>query len=340
MVNLVGLDIKTMEEKLASYVKQKFRVKQIHEWIYHKQVSSFMEMSNLPLKLRQELTDNFVIGDIRVKDKQISADGTKKFLLKFPDGALTEAVLMKYEHGVSICLSTQVGCKMGCVFCSSGEDGFVRNLSKAEIIEQFWAIQRITKERIKNVVIMGMGEPLDNYDNVLDFIRFVNDEQTYNIGIRNITLSTSGLAPQIYKLAEEELGITLALSLHASNQGKRQKIMPISKSYPIKEVIDACRYYCDKTKRRITIEYALINNFNDSDKDAFELANLLSGLLCHINLIPLNDSLSEHGFVKSSDERVKSFQKVLQKIGFKTTIRRELGSDIDAACGQLKKRNI
>ncbi|WP_353892164.1 23S rRNA (adenine(2503)-C(2))-methyltransferase RlmN [Proteinivorax hydrogeniformans] len=339
MINLVGLDVKTMEDKLNPYISQKFRIKQIHQWIYQKQVSSFMEMSNLPQSLREELQDKFTIGDIRIKDKQVSKDGTTKFLLKFPDGALTEAVLMKYEHGLSICISTQVGCKMGCVFCSSGEQGFTRNLSNAEIVEQFWAIQRITKERIKNIVIMGMGEPLDNYDNVLEFIKFVNDETTFNIGIRNITLSTSGLVPQIYRLAEERLGITLALSLHAPNQQKRQKVMPISKSFPLKEVIDACRYYSDQTKRRLTIEYAMISDFNDSDKDAFELASLLSGLLCHINLIPLNDSSSDHELKKSSDERVKAFQKVLQKIGFKATIRRELGSDIDAACGQLKKRN-
>ncbi|QNO16347.1 23S rRNA (adenine(2503)-C(2))-methyltransferase RlmN [Alkalicella caledoniensis] len=338
MINVVGLTRDQLAEKMAPYVSQKFRIKQIEEWIYKKQVNNFMEMTNLPQKLREDLSNNFMIGEAIIKDKQVSKDGTKKFLFKFKDLSSVETVLMEYNHGLSICVSTQVGCKMGCVFCNSGSEGFQRNLSSSEIIEQVWQVQRITNKRIGNIVLMGIGEPLDNYDNVMKFIRFVNDESTFNIGIRNITLSTSGIVPAIYKLADEGFGLTLALSLHAAEDEKRREIMPISKRYTVSEIITACKYYVEQTGRRMTIEYTLIKDFNDSEKDAFNLAKALSGLLCNINLIPVNNSFNKE-LEKSSDKVIEKFQKVLRDIGFTTTIRRELGSDIDAACGQLRKKN-
>ncbi len=338
MINVVGLTREQLTEKMSPFISQKFRIKQIEEWIYHKQVNNFMEMSNLPQKLREDLSNHFMIGEAIIKDKQVSKDGTKKFLFKFKDMSTVETVVMDYNYGTSICLSTQVGCKMACVFCNSGADGFQRNLSLSEMVEQFWQVQRLTNKRIGNIVLMGIGEPLDNYDNVLRFIKFMNDENTFNIGIRNITLSTSGIVPAIYKLADEGLGITLALSLHAAEDEKRKEIMPIAKRYTIEEIITACKYYVEKTKRRMTIEYAMIKGFNDSDKDAFNLAKTLSGLLCNINLIPINNSHNEK-LERSSDKAIEKFQKVLKDIGFEVTIRRELGSDIDAACGQLRKKS-
>lgn len=338
MINVVGLTKEQLAEKMESYVSQKFRIKQIEEWIYKKKVNNFMEMSNLPQKLREDLSNNFMVGEAVIKDRQVSKDGTKKFLFKFKDQSCVETVVMEYNHGLSICISTQVGCKMGCTFCNSGSDGFQRNLSVSEMVEQLWQVQRILDKRIGNIVLMGIGEPLDNYDNVLKFIRFANSEDTFNIGIRNITLSTSGLIPGIYKLADEGLGLTLALSLHSVDNEKRKEIMPIAKRYTVEELMTACKYYVDQTKRRITIEYAMIKGFNDSDKDAFNLAKTLSGLLCHVNLIPINNSFNEK-FERSSDKTIEKFQKVLKDIGFEVTIRRELGEDIDAACGQLRKKS-
>lgn len=338
MINVIGLNSEQLAEKMSPYVNQKFRIKQIEEWIYKRQVDNFMEMTNLSQKLREDLSNHFMIGEAVIKDKQVSKDGTKKFLFKFKDGSTVETVVMEYNHGLSICISTQVGCKMGCTFCNSGSEGFFRNLSVSEMVEQFWKVQRMSDKRIGNIVLMGIGEPLDNYENVLKFIRFMNSENTFNIGIRNITLSTSGVIPGIYRLADEGLGITLALSLHAADDEKRREIMPIAKRYTISELMTACRYYVDQTKRRVTIEYAMIKGFNDSDKDAFNLAKTLSGLLCNINLIPINNSHNE-SLERSTDKAIEKFQKVLKDIGFEATIRRELGADIDAACGQLKKKS-
>ncbi|SHJ61161.1 23S rRNA m(2)A-2503 methyltransferase [Anaerobranca californiensis DSM 14826] len=338
MINVLGLNEEQLAEKMAPYITQKFRIKQIFDWIYKKRVNNFMEMSNLPQKLREELSNNFVIGEAVIKDKQVSKDGTVKYLFKFRDGSSVETVLMNYTHGLSICISTQVGCKLGCVFCNSGSEGFYRNLSASEMVEQFWQVQRLTDERISNLVLMGIGEPLDNYDNVMKFIRFINSEATFNIGIRNITLSTAGLVPEIYKLADEGLGITLALSLHAADDEKRREIMPIAKRYTISELITACKYFVDQRKRRVTIEYIMIKGFNDTEKDAFKLAKVLSGLLCNINLIPINNSYNEK-LERSSEKAIERFQKILTDIGFEVTIRRELGSDIDAACGQLRKKS-
>ena len=263
-------------------------------------------------------------------------DGTKKLLLAFRDGNLIESVIMKYKHGNSICISTQVGCRMGCKFCASTIEGRVRNLTAGEILSQIMVAQHLIQERISNVVLMGSGEPLDNYDNVMKFLEIVNAEYGLNIGQRHITLSTCGIVPKIYELADKELSITLAISLHAFSDEKRREIMPIANKYSIKEILEACRYYINKTTRRITFEYSLVKDVNDSIEDAKSLGKLLKGLLCHVNLIPVNE-VKENSFKRSSQKTIENFEETLKNHGIEVTVRREMGSDINAACGQLRR---
>ena len=263
-------------------------------------------------------------------------DGTRKYLFALENGSVIESVLMKYEYGNTVCISTQAGCRMGCQFCASTLDGVERSLTAGEMLSQVYEIQKDCGERVSGVVLMGSGEPLDNYENVLKFLRLINDRKGQNMGQRHITLSTCGLIDKIYELAEENLQITLAVSLHAPNDGIRNSIMPISRANPMDTLLSACRAYAEKTKRRITFEYAMMQGVNDSDACARELAGRLRHMLCHVNLIPVND-VKERAFVKSSDERVRRFAAILQDNSVETTVRRRLGSDIDAACGQLRR---
>ena len=330
-------------EELQSFMKENkesaFRAKQVFSWIYQ-EIWEFDNMKNIPNSLKEKLKDNFYIGIPEIEEKYESQiDGTKKLLLAFKDGNLIESVIMKYKHGNSVCISTQVGCRMGCKFCASTIDGIVRNLTSGEILSQILVAQKLIGERISNVVLMGSGEPLDNYDNTLKFLEVVNAEYGLNIGQRHITLSTCGIVPKIYDLADRQLTITLAISLHAYSDEKRKEIMPIANKYSIQEILEACNYYIDKTKRRITFEYSLVKDFNDSPEDAKSLGKLLKGLLCHVNLIPVNE-VKENSFKRSSDKTIESFEKVLKDLGIEVTVRREMGSDINAACGQLRRSYI
>ena len=266
-------------------------------------------------------------------------DGTQKYLFALPDGNVVESVLMKYRHGNSVCISSQVGCKMGCRFCASTIGGWTRNLLPSEMLDQVYKIQKFSKERVSNVVVMGTGEPLDNYDNLLRFIRMISDENGLHISQRNITVSTCGIVPRMYDLAGEDLQITLAISLHASNQQKREKLMPVAKKYSLEELMEACRNYFEKTGRRLTFEYSLVGGENDSQEDAEELAHLIKGLNCHINLIPVNP-IKERSYVQSDKKVIANFQNKLEKYQINVTIRREMGRDIDGACGQLRKSYI
>ena len=337
--DLKSMDTEELELFLGEMGEPKFRAKQIFDWLHQKQVDSFEEMTNLSKSLREKLAEQARLSGVEMVKKLVSqVDGTRKYLFALENGSIIESVLMKYEYGNTVCISTQAGCRMGCQFCASTLDGVERSLAAGEMLSQVYAIQKDCGERIHGVVLMGSGEPLDNYENVLKFLRLINDEKGQNMGQRHITLSTCGLVEKMVDLAEEELQITLAVSLHAPNDEIRNQIMPISKVYPMEKLLDACKYYADRTKRRITFEYALMQGVNDSDACAKELAKRLrqKHILCHVNLIPVND-VKERDFVKSSEERVKRFAAVLQENGIETTVRRRLGSDIDAACGQLRR---
>lgn len=318
----------------------KFRAKQIFDWLHAKQVDSFEEMTNLSKGLREKLSETASINGVEIVRKLVSQiDGTRKYLFALSDGAIIESVLMKYEHGNTVCISTQVGCRMGCKFCASTLDGVERGLTAGEMLSQIYAIQKDCGERVHGTVLMGSGEPLDNYDNVVKFLRLINDPKGQNMGQRHITLSTCGLVEKMYDLAEEDLQITLAVSLHAPNDGIRTQTMPIAKVYSMEKLLQACRDYADKTKRRITFEYALIHGVNDGDEHAWELVKKLRDMLCHVNLIPVND-VKERNYVKSTADRVKRFAGILNENGVETTVRRKLGSDIDAACGQLRRSHM
>jgi 23S rRNA (adenine2503-C2)-methyltransferase len=294
-------------------------------------------MKNIPKSLVAKLNENFTIDLPKVIEIYKSdIDGTEKFLLGFKDGNLIEAVLMKYKHGNSICISTQVGCRMGCKFCASTLEGRIRNLTAGEILSQILVVQNHIGERISNIVLMGSGEPLDNYDNVVKFLEVVSAEYGLNIGQRHITLSTCGIVPKIYELADKEFSITLAISLHAFSDEKRKEIMPIANKYSINEILEACRYYINKTNRRITFEYALVKEVNDGREDAKALGKLLKGMLCHVNLIPVNE-IKENSFKRSSKKAIEDFSEILKSFGIEVTTRREMGSDINAACGQLRR---
>ena len=342
---MAKLDIKSMhinelEDLLQELGEPKFRAKQIFNWLHAKQVDSFGEMTNLSKGLREKLSETASINGVEMVRKLVSQmDGTRKYLFALSDGAIIESVLMKYEHGNTVCISTQVGCRMGCKFCASTLDGVERGLTAGEMLSQIYAIQKDCGERVHGTVLMGSGEPLDNYDNVVKFLRLINDPRGQNMGQRHITLSTCGLVDKMYDLAEEDLQITLAVSLHAPNDGIRTQTMPIAKVYSMEKLLQACRDYAEKTKRRITFEYALIHGVNDGDEHAWELVKKLRDMLCHVNLIPVND-VKERNYVKSTAERVKRFASILNENGVETTVRRKLGSDIDAACGQLRRSHI
>ena len=339
MNNLLDYTLDELKVWMSENGESAFRGKQILSWIY-KGVMDFKGMKNIPKSLISKLEENFTITMPEIVEVYKSElDGTEKFLLGFPDGNLIESVLMRYKHGNSICISTQVGCRMGCKFCASTIEGRVRNLTTGEILSEVIAVQNYIGERISNIVLMGSGEPLDNYDNVVKFLEIVSADYGLNIGQRHITLSTCGIVPKIYELADKELSITLAISLHAFSDEKRKEIMPIANKYTISELLEACRYYLNKTKRRITFEYALVKDVNDGMEDAKALGKLLSGMLCHVNLIPVNE-IKENSFKRSSKKAIDDFSEILRNNGIEVTTRREMGSDINAACGQLRRSYI
>lgn len=337
-VNLKDLNLVEIKDLLQNLGQKPFRAEQISQWIFAKGAVSFDEMSNLSKDLRAKLADVCVISKANILAKQKSAQGeTVKYLFGLSDHHAVESVLMKHSYGNSACVSTQVGCRMGCMFCASTISGLERNLSAGEIYDQVLGIQRDTGERVSHIVIMGAGEPLDNYDNVLRFLENINAEYGLNIGYRHITLSTCGLVPKLRELANKKLPITLAVSLHAPNDNLRDQLVPINRRYKIGELLHACRDYIEITGRRITFEYALMSGINDQDEHAGQLVNLLKGMLCHVNLIPVNP-VEERGFRRTPMEQVEKFRSVLEKNGINVTVRREMGKDIDAACGQLRRR--
>jgi len=337
-VDLKSLELTEMEELLSQLGEARYRGRQVCRWVLQKGVSSFGEMTNLSKDLQARLAEVAYIGKLELITKQVSQkDGTAKYLLGLPDGQAVESVLMIHQYGVSACVSSQVGCRMACRFCASTLGGLVRNLNAGEIYDQVLAMQQDSGRRVGSVVIMGSGEPLENYDQTLKFIRLVTAPYGLNIGARHITLSTSGIVPGIYDLAREGLPITLAVSLHAPNNEIRDQLMPVNKKFPIGELITACREYISITNRRVTFEYALMAGINDSPGQAEELARLLRGLLCHVNLIPINP-VTERGLSRPEPPVIRRFQQVLQEAGIEVSIRRELGTDIDAACGQLRRR--
>lgn len=337
------IDIKSMNQKeLIAFMEEMgekaFRAKQMYQWIHEKQVNTFDEMTNISKKLIEQLKEKAYLTSLVKEEVQISKlDGTRKYLFLLEDGNVIESVLMRYKHGNSVCISSQVGCRMGCRFCASTLDGLVRGLSAGEMLDQIYKIGKDIGERISNVVVMGTGEPLDNYDNLLKFIELLTDEHGIHISQRNLTVSTCGIVPKMRELADENLAITLALSLHASNQNKRLELMPVANKYDIKEVVDACKYYFEKTGRRITFEYSLVGGVNDTDEDARELIQLIRGMNCHVNLIPVNP-IKERDYVQSNAKVIENFKNKLEKGGINATVRREMGRDIDGACGQLRKR--
>ena len=329
-----------LKEEMLVIGEKAFRSKQIYEWLHVKLADDFDEMTNLSKALREKLKKNYEIRKVKMIDHQISKeDPTEKFLFELEDGNMVESVLMKYKHGNSVCISSQVGCRMGCRFCASTLDGLERNLTPSEMLRQVYQIQKITGERVSNIVIMGTGEPLDNYDNFLKFIHMVSDEHGLNISQRNITASTCGIVPNIRRLAEEKLQITLALSLHGSNQEKRRSLMPVANKYELHEVLEACDYYFEKTGRRITFEYSLVHGVNDTPEDAKELMGILKDRNCHLNLIPANP-IKERNYEKPDKKSAENFKNKLEKNGINVTIRREMGSDIDGACGQLRRKTM
>ena len=339
MKNIKGYSLEELEQELIALGEKPYRAEQIFIWLYQEKVKSFEEMTNLSLALREKLELNYTICNFQILKKQESSDGTKKYLFDVLDGNAIETVLMQYHHGKTICVSSQIGCKMGCKFCASTGIAFVRNLTAGEIIEQVLAVEQDIGEHISNIVFMGIGEPFDNYDNVMKAIRIINHPKGLNIGARHISVSTSGIVPRIFDFAEEELQCTLSISLHATSNEKRSAMMPVNQAYPLEELMEACRNYIAKTNKRISFEYALAKDNNDNLEDAKQLVHLLKGMLCHVNLIPIN-KIENGKFVKSSNENIIRFRDFLNEHGIVATIRRELGSDIDAACGQLRRKNL
>ena len=337
MKDLKSLNLEQLTEELLNIGEKKFRAKQIYSWIHEKLVDSFDEMTNLSKDLREKLKANYTLNSLEAVAVQTSKiDGTQKYLFRLQDGHVVESVLMRYHHGNSVCISSQVGCLMGCRFCASTIGGKVRDLYPSEMLGQIYKIQKLSGERVHNVVVMGTGEPLDNYDNLVQFIKMLTDENGLNISQRNLTVSTCGIVPKIRQLAEEKFQMTLALSLHATTQEKRKQLMPIANKYDLKEVLDACHYYYEQTGRRITFEYSLVGGVNDTKQDAEELTKLIGKFPCHVNLIPVNP-IKERDFVQPNKQECQAFRNKLEKNGINVTIRREMGRDIDGACGQLRK---
>jgi len=339
-VDIKSLLYDELIENIENIGEKKFRGKQIYDWLHKNLVDNFDEMSNLSKDLRTKLKHQYYLTHLHVLEVQTSKiDGTQKYLFELADGNVIESVLMKYKHGNSVCISSQVGCRMGCVFCASAIGGLTRNLTTAEMLEQIYEIQKRSGERVANVVVMGCGEPLDNYEYIVQFIKMLSDEFGLHISQRNITISTCGLVPQIRKLTAEQFQITLALSLHATNNEKRKQLMPIAYKYSLNEVLESCKYYFQKTGRRITFEYSLVDGVNDTEEDAKELVELVKNINCHVNLIPVNP-IRERTFAQSQKKVIENFKNKLEKCGINVTIRREMGRDIDGACGQLRKSYI
>ena len=335
--DIKSMSIAELKEEMLSLGEKAFKATQIYSWLHKHSAESFDEMTNISKDLRENLKKNYDIYNCTIEKKLVSVyDDTVKYLFRLNDGELIESVVMKYKYGYTICVSSQVGCKMGCRFCASGIAGFVRNLTPSEILSQIYKAQKDLDIRISHIVMMGVGEPLDNYDNVIKFLRLVSDENGINIGMRNISLSTCGVVTGIYKLMEEKLQLTLSISLHAPDDVTRSKTMPVNDRWNIDELLKACKDYIKATNRRISFEYAMISGVNDSDECARKLGMKLKGMLCHVNLIPVN-SVKERSYTKSSKERMESFIKILGKYGINATVRRTLGSDINASCGQLRR---
>ncbi len=331
-----SLSYKELSNEILNLGFPKFRINQIFSWVHEKCVSSFDEMTNISKDMRQKLSEHFFFDNCEINTKLTSRiDDTVKYLFTLSDGEYVESVVMKYKYGYSICISTQVGCKMGCTFCASAIGGFVRQLSTGEMLSEIYTAQKDLNIKINHLVLMGTGEPFDNYENVMTMLKLITDEKGQNMSMRHISLSTCGVVPKIYELAEEKLGLTLSISLHASNNTIRNLSMPINKKYDIDELLKACKFYTDTTGRRISFEYAMIKGLNDSDECAVELTKRLKGILCHVNLIPVNN-VRETNYIKSSIDRQKKFIDILGSRGITATVRRTLGSDINASCGQLR----
>ena len=339
MKNIKDYDLNELKQELINIGEKPFRAEQIFKWLYVEKVHSFDEMTNLSLELREKLKRNYDMCNYSIVRKLESKDGTKKYLFGLSDGNAIESVLMQYHFGKTVCVSSQIGCKMGCKFCASTGIAFVRSLTSGEIVEQIIAIEQDIGEKISNVVFMGIGEPFDNYDNVMNAIKILNNQKGLNIGARHISISTSGIVPKIYQFADENVQCTLSISLHSANNETRSSMMPVNNAYNIQELIKACKYYISKTNKRISFEYALAKDNNDNQKAADELVDLLHGMLCHVNLIPIN-KIENGKYIKSSNENIIKFRDYLNSKGITATIRRELGSDIDAACGQLRRKNL
>lgn len=335
MKDILSMTLSELKEAVASLGEKPYRAGQIFEWLHDKRVTDFSEMTTLSKSLREKLSDGFEIFSPKIERVLESAhDGTRKYLFKLHDGETVESVLMRYEHGLSVCISSQVGCAMGCRFCASTVGGKKRDLLASEILSQVYAVSREAGERIGSVVVMGIGEPFDNYDNLIGFLSLITDEKGYNMSARSITISTCGLIPGIDALSESGFPVTLAVSLHASDQEKRKALMPVASKYEMGPLLAACGRYFDRTGRRVTFEYALIEGKNDSDEDAAELCALLGKMNCHVNLIPVNPA--REGMVRPGKAAVYAFQKKLTSGGINATVRRTLGEDIDGACGQLR----
>ena len=334
-----SLTLEELQKAVEDMGEKAFRAKQLYQWMHEKLAGSYEEMTNLSAGFKEKCRERFwyaSLETVRVQESKI--DGTRKYLFGLRDGNVVESVWMQYKHGNSVCISSQVGCRMGCRFCASTLDGLERNLTPSEMLEQIYAITKHTGQRVSNVVVMGTGEPMDNYDNLIRFLKLLTDENGLNVSQRNVTVSTCGIVPQMKRFAEEGLQVTLALSLHASNDEKRRKLMPIANKYSIRELMEACDYYFKQTGRRITFEYSLVGGVNDTDEDAEELSRLASKLCCHVNLIPVNP-IKERDYVQSEAKRVLAFKNKLERNKINVTIRREMGRDIDGACGQLRRKH-
>lgn len=336
--DIKSLTLEELKEEMKGLSEKSFRAVQLYEWMHRKLARGYDEMSNIPASLKEKCRERYsytALETVEVQESQ--TDGTKKYLFALADGNVVESVLMHYKHGNSVCISSQAGCRMGCRFCASTLDGLKRNLLPSEMLDQIYAITLESGERVSNVVVMGTGEPLDNYENLLQFITLLTDENGLHISQRNLTVSTCGIVPRMRELAQKKLQITLALSLHAATDVKRRELMPIANTYSLEELMEVCSYYFEQTGRRITFEYSLVRGVNDTKKDAEELVKLIKGLNCHVNLIPVNP-IRERSYVQSEKKAVEAFRDILTKSGIIATIRREMGRDIDGACGQLRRR--
>ena len=338
--DIKSLTLEELQKAMQEMGEKPFRAKQLYEWMHGKLAEGYEEMTNIPASLKEKCRQNFSYTALqKVQMQESKIDGTRKYLFALEDGNVVESVFMRYKHGNSVCISSQVGCRMGCRFCASTLDGLERCLKPSEMLDQIYAITRDTGERVSNVVVMGTGEPMDNYDNLLRFITLLTDENGLNISQRNLTVSTCGIVPKMRELAGEHLQITLALSLHATTDEKRRKLMPIANRYSLKELMEACSYYFEETGRRLTFEYSLVKDVNDTQEDAKELIALVHGMNCHVNLIPVNP-IKERDYVQSDRKSVERFKHMLKQGGITATVRREMGRDIDGACGQLRRRHL